>query len=127
MAVTTLYMAHNGVTTLYYIPLSHSDNESGIKKKSVIISGPTKCVIISNPFSIHPDGPISEKKKKKKRKRKKKQQQQQQPKRSLKAKRSNLTRCPRRERDRDWKGQGIASTSMELTNRPDLAPTRDRG
>ena len=63
MAVTTLYMAHNGVTTLYYIPLSHSDNESGIKKKSVIISGPTKCVIISNPFSIHPNGPIFGKKK----------------------------------------------------------------
>ena len=55
MAITTLYMTHNGVTTLYYIPLSHSDNESGIKKKSVIISGPTKCVIISNPFSIHPN------------------------------------------------------------------------
>ena len=56
------------VTTLYYIPLSHNDNESGIKKKSVIISGPTKCVIISNPFSIHPNGPISEIKKKKKKK-----------------------------------------------------------
>ena len=94
MAITTLYMTHNGVTTLYYIPLSHSDNESGIKKKSVIISGPTKCVIISNPFSIHQNGPIFGKKKKK----------QQQPKRSLKAKRSNLTCCPRRERDRDRKG-----------------------
>ena len=56
------------VTTLYYIPLSHSDNESGIKKKSVIISGPTKCVIISNPFSIHPNGPISEEEEKKKKK-----------------------------------------------------------
>ena len=96
MAITTLYMTHNGVTTLYYIPLSHSDNESGIKKKSVIISGPTKCVIISNLFSIHPNGPIYGKKKKKK--------QQQQLKRSLKAKRSNLTCCPRRERDRDRKG-----------------------
>ena len=48
------------------------------KRKCVIMSGPTKCVIISSPFSIHPNGPISkreinkyinnQKKKKKKRK-----------------------------------------------------------
>ena len=42
MAVTTLYMAHNGVTTLYYIPLSHSDNESGIKKKKRYNKWPNK-------------------------------------------------------------------------------------
>ena len=32
-----------------------------------------------------------------------------------------------RERERDWKGQARASTSMELVDWPDLASARDRG
>ena len=32
-----------------------------------------------------------------------------------------------REREIDRKGQGMASTSMELVDQPDLAPVRDRG
>ena len=32
-----------------------------------------------------------------------------------------------RERERDRKGHGMALTSIELANQPDLAPARDRG
>ena len=35
MAITTLYMAHNGSNNII-LPLSHSDSESGIKKKKVL-------------------------------------------------------------------------------------------
>ena len=71
---------------------------------------------MGNRLTVHPFTKISKRKKKEK---KKKQRE--------KRTREEVGPVFHAERERDRKGQGTASTSMELADRPNLAPARDKG